>query len=164
MFGEVLHSVLKIQFTQTWGKRMGCNSQVGKLLQALIRYHYSFGYLSCQYSFWLFGFLWKLFPLRRSMVCVCKLIEKKSKKRKQGRDRMVPKTVVHFFFAGGSFLILNQGFSLSFYTCCLVLSFLASRGEVCFFYYSHLRLSIYLKRRILAYSDHQKSPSADGRK
>ena len=88
-------------------KRIGCNSQVGELPQALVQYHYSFGYLSCQYSFWLFGFLQKLFPSRRSMVCVCKLIEKKSKKKKKKkrRIRMVPKTMVHFFFyfAGGQF-------------------------------------------------------------
>ena len=88
---------------------MGCNSQVGELLQALFRYHYSFGYLSCQYSFWLFGFLWKLFPLRRSIVCVCKLIEKKSKKKmKIGEEQDGTKDSGTFFFLqGGSFLIFE---------------------------------------------------------
>ena len=81
---------------------MGCNSQVGELLQSLIQYHYSFGYQSCQYSFWLFGFLWKLFPLRRSIVCVCKLIEKKSKKKmKIGEEQDGTKDSGTFFFAGG---------------------------------------------------------------
>ena len=42
------------------------------------------------------GFLWKLFPLRRSMVCVCKFIAKKSKKK--GRNRMVPDSGTIFFF------------------------------------------------------------------
>ena len=88
---------------------MECSSQVGELLQALIQYHYSFGYLFCQYSFWLFGFSWKLFPLRRSMVCVCKLIEKKSKKnilkkrKKTGKEQGGTKDSGTVFFAGGWF-------------------------------------------------------------
>ena len=83
---------------------MGCNSQVGELLQALIRYHYSFGFLYCQYSFWLCGFLWKLFPLRKSMVGVCKLIEKISKKKKKLEEEQDgTKNSGTFFFAEGQF-------------------------------------------------------------
>ena len=91
---------------------MECSSQVGELLQALIQYHYSFGYLFCQYSFRLFGFSWKLFPLRRSMVCVCKLIEKISKKKKReiGEEQDGTKDSGTFFFAGGSFFIFELGF------------------------------------------------------
>ena len=50
------------------------------------------------------------------MVCVCKLIAKKReiKKKKKGRNRIVPKTVVQFFLLqGGSNLFLNYGSSLS---------------------------------------------------
>ena len=44
------------------------------------------------------------------MVCVCKLIAKKReiKKKKKGRNRIVPKTVVQFFLLqGGSNLFFN---------------------------------------------------------
>ena len=45
------------------------------------------------------------------MICVYKLKARKSEKK--GSNRMVSKTVVHFFCRGVVFLFLNQSSSLS---------------------------------------------------
>ena len=63
---------------------------------------------------WLFGFSWKLFPLRRSMICVYKLKAKKSKKKKNNRrvTGWYQRQWYNFFLQRGNFLFLNQRFSL----------------------------------------------------
>ena len=78
---------------------MGCNSQVGKLLQALIRYHYSFGYLSCQYSIWVFM---ETLPIEKKHgMCLQINRKEKFKKKEIGEEQDGTKDGGTFFFLQG---------------------------------------------------------------
>ena len=88
---------------------MGCNSQVGKLLQALIRYHYSFGYLSCQYSIWVFM---ETLPIEKKHG-MCLQINRKGKlkkKKKIREEKDGTKDSGTYFLQRGSFFIFELGF------------------------------------------------------